>query len=323
MVTKELEVYRVQMADDVEPQYVEGAKLDLMPEEERREVLERELVVRSGELLTLNAADAVELGFAVAAVGSRLELYDKLGLEPDNVTRLYLTGSEKVLTMVDTISPLLIVAGLVLVFIEVSNQGFGLPGILGIACFVAFFLVKLTLQYARLLEILLFAVGVGLLLVELFITPGFGLFGGLGMALIFVSLVLMFQQFTFPGSSLEWQALGFNLLTVLGTFIVSAAAVFALIRNLESVPVLKRLVLRSTQEKATAEAAAGRAGPRLHELVGQVGVALTPLRPAGRAAFGEEQADVVTQGEFLEQGARVEVLEVQGARVVVREHTEA
>ncbi|MHC4788607.1 MAG: NfeD family protein, partial [Planctomycetota bacterium] len=175
MVTKELEVWRLQMADEPEGTltYVTGAELTAMTDEQAAKIISRKLVVAAGQLLTMDANQAVQYGFARATVGSEEELLDVLGLRPGSVDRLYLTGSERLLTFLDAFSPFLIVAGCVLLFIEVSHPGFGLPGILGIGCFVIFFVIKVTLHYARMLEILLFVVGILLLLVEVFITPGF------------------------------------------------------------------------------------------------------------------------------------------------------
>ena len=53
-------------------------------------------------------------------------------------------------------------------------------------------------------------------------------------------------------------------------------------------------------------------------LLGQVGVAVTPLRPTGRAEFDERLLDVVTEGDFLEKGTPLEIIEVRGRQVVVR-----
>lgn len=323
MVTKEIEVFRIYLADDPAPRYITGTELDLMPENERTKIVRREIVVEQGQLLALTAKDAVELGFARKAVGSREELMDELGVQPGNVRRLYLTGSERVLTLLDTFSPALIVLGLILLFIEFNNPGFGLPGIVGVGCFVAFFLIKFTLQYARLLELLLLAAGVTLLVLEIFIIPGFGITGAAGILLIFVSLVLMLQQFTIPGTPLEWRALGTNVVTILVTFLLSAFGLMLIVRYMGSIPLLGRLVMRRTLADVTAASAAGRAGEELAALVGQVGVAITPLRPAGRAEFGDVLTDVVTEGDFLERGAPVEVIEVHGPRVVVKGHKEA
>jgi membrane-bound serine protease (ClpP class) len=59
------------------------------------------------------------------------------------------------------------------------------------------------------------------------------------------------------------------------------------------------------------------AAPR-HDLVGQDGVALTDLRPAGTAQIGPERVDVVTEGEYVAQGRAVRVVRSEGYRHVVR-----
>jgi membrane-bound serine protease (ClpP class) len=73
-------------------------------------------------------------------------------------------------------------------------------------------------------------------------------------------------------------------------------------------------------DSATARDEGYHASPDgLQELVGQVGVALTPLRPSGRARIGERLVDVVTKGDYIDPDSQVQVLEVQGGRVVVQE----
>jgi membrane-bound serine protease (ClpP class) len=53
-------------------------------------------------------------------------------------------------------------------------------------------------------------------------------------------------------------------------------------------------------------------------LIGRRGVTVTPLRPIGRVRFGSEEVDVVTEGEYIDHDQEVEVMTVEGARVVVR-----
>ena len=91
-----------------------------------------------------------------------------------------------------------------------------------------------------------------------------------------------------------------------------AALIWLLVRN----RVWQRLVLASETDRASGfdSAPAGLAG-----LVSESGVATTPLRPSGRAQFGDRVVDVVTQGDFIETGVRVEVLSVSGNRVVVHQ----
>jgi membrane-bound serine protease (ClpP class) len=323
MVSGQFEVFRIYLADDPAPHYITGTDLELRPKEYRDNIVKTEIVVRRGELLTLTAKDAVELGFAREAVGSRDELFDELGVDPGKVKRLYLSSSERLLAVVDTFSMVLIGLGLILFYMELNQPGFGLPGLLGLTCFAAFFLIKFSLHYAHMLELILFAIGVVLLIIEVFFIPGFGVAGIVGTVLIFASMVLMLQQFTVPGTTSEWRAFGNNILMVLATFVASGVVLVLLVTHMKSVPLLNRMIMRRTLAGAGATAVAGSHGEELSGLVGEVGLALTPLRPAGRAEFGDRQADVVTQGEFLERGTRVEVMEVHGPRVVVKAHEEA
>ena len=76
------------------------------------------------------------------------------------------------------------------------------------------------------------------------------------------------------------------------------------------------MVLTAETDRASGYSSARR---ELQDLAAQVGVATTPLRPAGRARFGEEVIDVVTEGDFIATGAQVEVIDVVGARVIVQE----
>jgi len=73
---------------------------------------------------------------------------------------------------------------------------------------------------------------------------------------------------------------------------------------------------RSASDEASVEP--GRYRERA-DLVGKSGVALTDLRPAGTARFGDDRVDVVTQGDFIAHGTTIQVLHVEGNRVTVRE----
>lgn len=323
MVSPSIEVWRLEIFDDPEPHYVTGVKYDAMPDEERERVVRRELIVPAGDLLTMTADKAIEYGFAKQGVGSTQALFDVLNLERKGVQRIYLTGSEKLLAFLDLFSPMLIVAGIVLLFMELNHPGFGLPGLLGLGCFVAFFLIKWTLHYARLLEFVLLLAGLALLLIEVFIIPGFGVTGVTGIALIFVSLVLMFQEFGLPETSGETVAFQYNLLKVTGALAVSVVLIGVLLRLLPSMPLLRRIVLQESLAAAHVGDMMEPHAPGLARMVGEVGLALTALRPAGRADFADTTLDVVTEGDFIEKGARVQIRQVTGNRVVVAEYREA
>ncbi|MGD2174253.1 MAG: NfeD family protein [Candidatus Brocadiaceae bacterium] len=322
MVTKEVEVLRVKTVDDPKPAFITGVTLRNMPEEQRAKIVEQEVIVPAGELLTMHADRAVEYGFARQPVRSPQHLFDTLGLAPGRVERLYLTPSERVLTVLDLFSPLLIVGGFILLYIEITHPGFGLPGMLGIGCFVAFFVIKWTLHYAHMLEVLLFLAGLILILIEVFIIPGFGVVGISGLVLVFISLVLTFQQFAIPRSTSEFRAFQLNLLRVTGALAASVVGIALLIRYLPSLPLLSRVVHRGNLASAYASEGLERRTPHLAEMVGDVGVAATALRPAGRAEFGDKLLDVVTEGDFVEKGERVQIQQIHGNRIVVAPYRE-
>ncbi len=322
MVTKGIEVYRIKMVDDPRPVFMTGTQLDALSDEERAKITNREVVVTEGELLAMHADRAVEYGFAREAVRSPQHLYDILEVEPGRVKRLYLTPSERILTVLDMFSPLFIVGGFVLLYMEISHPGFGLPGILGIGCLVAFFVVKWSLNYAHMLELLLFLGGLALILVEVLIIPGFGFVGISGIVLLMISLVLAFQQFAIPHSISEFRAFQYNLLKAIGSLAASVVAIAVMIRLLPSMPLFGRIVHTGDLSAAFASEGIERRNPELAEMLGEVGVALTSLRPAGRAEFGDRLLDVVTQGEFIEKGQQVRIQQIHGNRVVVESYRE-
>jgi len=321
MVTKEVEVFRVQMPDEPPGTftYMTGAQLNALTVPERQAIERggKQLIVPSGELLTMNGQQAVEFGFARQTVASPEELYQVLGFDAARVKRLFPSAAERLVNVLDAFSPVLIVAGFVLLFLELMQPGLGLPGILGVACFVAFFMIKVSLHYASIWEVLLFVAGLALLLVEIFVIPGFGVVGISGIVLMFVALVLAFQQFNLPRTPMEAVAFQYNLLKVVASLAASAVGMAVVLRLVPAMPGLRRIMNVYSLSAARAGEMQEMRTPGLSNMVGEVGVAVTALRPAGRAEFGDARLDVVTEGEFIEKGQAVRIEAVRGNRIVV------
>ena len=148
-------------------------------------------------------------------------------------------------------------------------------------------------------------VGFLLILLEIFLIPGINIFGILGFGTVCAGVAFAYVRL---GTG---AAVGVGLLAITGT----AALVWLLVRN----RAWQRLVLDSETDRASGF---DTAPVGLVELVSESGVAQTPLRPSGRARFGGQLVDVVTEGAFIDTGARIEVLSVNGNRVVVQEQAE-
>ena len=150
----------------------------------------------------------------------------------------------------------------------------------------------------------LIVIGVLLLAMELFVIPGTGISGVLGMAALITGIFLV------TDSLLEGLVITAIVLIVLGLIIYWS---FRLPRT-------KRLWQKfslSTRQTSTDGYVAPK--PQNESYLGQVGVALTQLRPAGTANFDGVQLDVVTKGGFIKPGAEIKIISVEGTRIIVRE----
>jgi membrane-bound serine protease (ClpP class) len=102
-------------------------------------------------------------------------------------------------------------------------------------------------------------------------------------------------------------------------FAVMAALMFA--HYLPGIPFLNRLILKPQAEGPdfAEEEPAEPLRPEIAALLGAIGVVATPLHPAGKVKFGDDYIDVVAEGSFIVPGTRVQVVEIEGNRIVVKE----
>jgi membrane-bound serine protease (ClpP class) len=167
---------------------------------------------------------------------------------------------------------------------------------------------------AAVTELLLFGLGVGLIAIEIFVLPGFGIAGISGVILIFVSLMLSMQDFNVPQAPWQWDMLQQNFILVTLSITVGVIVLVIIARLLPYSPYLSRLILRMAE---TQETGFTTAQTNLTVMVGKKGVALTSLRPSGKIRLDGEPFDAVTEGEFIEKDAPIEIVQIEGNRIVV------
>jgi membrane-bound ClpP family serine protease len=279
-------------------------------------------VKAAGQLLELTAAKAKDYGIARYVVDNPRnlqELYALYGLgkvqeaPPDWLEKLAIFLGDPVVAM------FLVIIGVTCLILELKMPGIGVPGVIAALCFVLFFWAQWNGQ-VTLLAVLLFLLGLVMIGIEVFILPGFGVTGISGILLVLAGLGLATVD-RMPQTSQEWVSFGQTLTTFGFGLIVATAAAFTVARYLPNIPYANRLVLAPPGEKEGVEdaSAASGVGENLVALLGAVGTAATVLRPAGMARFGDAYVDVVTEGGFVPAGARVQVIEIEGTRVVVKE----
>lgn len=278
--------------------------------------------------LSVDAQMAESYGLSSGTLQSYGQLAEVLTVDQDAMGELSVNWAERMVAWLELLQPFLLAAGFLLLLVEVKTPGTGLPGALG-CVFLGFALFySYLVGLAEVTEILVFFLGIAAIAVEIFLLPGTIIFGVVGFLCLLLSLVLSQQSFVLPSNAVEENVLLWNLANLVILFVVVGVSAFLTWRLLPYVPVLNRMMLAgpgaSTEpESNSAPSDLGLRFDGLADLVGQVGVAATVLRPTGTMEIGADRVDVVTEGEFLEAGQRLRVLYVRGNRVVVGEAPDA
>lgn len=285
-----------------------------------KEVKRGEVVIDgSDSLLTLSAEEAARVygGRPLLSAGTATSLEDmlqKAGLM-GSVRRVEPTGFEHLAIWVTALAPLLLLGGIMCGYIEFKMPGFGLPGIASMICFTLFFAGHYLAGLAGWEAPVCFAIGVALVLGELIIHPGTIAPGIIGVLLIIASLIYAMID-RWPSQPL-WPTQDMLLRPMLNFTVALTAAIIAaylLAKHLPNTPLYHRLVLGATVPPGISLASPAAV---LAVTTGMTGIARTTLRPSGKAAFGDQLVDVVSQGEFIPANAPIQIVLIEGPRVVV------
>jgi len=266
-------------------------------------------------LLTLTSSEARKVGYAKGEVADEAALLRAINLPDATVVPSEPNWAEQIVRFLTNpiVSPLLLSLGLLGLVLEIKSGAFGLGGLVSVASLGLFFGSSFLLGLAGWEEVLLLGLGLIALLVEVFVLPGFGVAGLLGIAGIAAAMVLALMGSS-PTTGDVMQAFA-----ILGaSLLITAAVVYAWLRHIPNSNRFGGLFLRSGMAQSDGYVSAALRA----DLVGQDGVAITDLRPAGTATIAGERVDVVTEGEYVSQGRAVRVLRSEGYRHVVRELTQ-
>ncbi|WP_165226566.1 NfeD family protein [Aquisphaera insulae] len=277
-----------------------------------------------GRVLTLGADDAASLGLGQVVAGEE-ELKGLYGLRGKPIR---VDGPSWVDTLVSVltdpyVSWLLLFVGIFMLVVELKLPGIGLPAITSALAFLLFFWSHYLSGTADQLEIILFLVGMVCLGIELFVFPGFGIFGMPGILLMLASIVMASHTFVWPTQEYEFREMGFTLVQIILALVAVGGGAVVLARYLPSIPFLNRLVLKP-EPWTGIDGDDPSAKPSLDGyesltfLIGETGRTTSPLRPTGKARFGNLLVDVTADGFYVDADSLVEVIDVQGPKVIVK-----
>ncbi len=274
-------------------------------------------LVDSTKLVSLTSEEALKYGICDFIVKDFDDVYAKFNLNDVKIVEEKSNWAEAVVKFLNNpvISSLLIMIGFFGLLAEIKSPGWGIPGTAGLIALALFFGSSYVLELASIVEILLFIVGVALLLLEIFVIPGFGIAGISGIILIIVSL---FLSLVGKDPFIDFNAVSMAIIQLSAAMIAAIVLLLVLAKFLPQTTIFQKFIL-SDEEKANLGWVSTVTNK---ELVGMEGIAATPLRPSGTAEINDKKVDVVTESEFIERGKKIVVIAVEGMRVVVKEKKE-
>lgn len=270
-----------------------------------------------GKVLTFTTTEAIANGFCDAEASSVKELLAKEGLKSYNLEIYQPTLTDKIIGFL--INPavsgfliLLIIGG---IYFELQTPGIGFALLVSVVAALLFFAPLYLEGLADNWEILLFIVGIALLVLEIFLIPGFGIFGILGIVMIIsglaFSLILNdFFDFNVTSGERLTNAFLLVLLSMIGAVVVGAFFGGNILKS----KMFKRLVLQDEQQAIQGYQVRK---PNL-AFVGKTGFAKTDLRPSGKIEIDGNWYDAVSNDGFIENGTNIVVSKIENYNLVVR-----
>lgn len=269
-------------------------------------------VIEKGKLLTLTTEEAMKYKLADFRADTMESALEQLGLGGAEIRRASPNWAEELVRFLThpVLSSLLITIGTLGIIVGLRTGDFGVAGAIGIASLALFFWGQWLVQLAGWEELLFVAGGITLLAVEIFIVPGFGVAGVLGIAAILGGLTLSLIG---GGATSEvvLMATGRVVFSLLAALILS----LVLLRFLPRLPFGRRLILETGLGAGHQYGSAPESDLRW---LGRKGLAASPLRPSGIAEIDGARVDVISDGPLIDAGQFVEVTRVDGNRIVVR-----
>lgn len=270
-----------------------------------------------GKLLTMTADEAVKAGVAKAEVSANKEIFIDLGISKPTVT-VHEVG------MIDNIIGFLInpvVSGALILLIiggiyaEMQTPGIGFALAVALIAGALFFAPLYMEGLAAHWEIALFFIGVILIALEIFVIPGFGVTGILGIICLVCGLAFSMVSNDYFDFKLAHPGMLFNsFLIVIGSMFLAVILMVIFGKNILKSSAFKRLVLEDEQKSDQGYTSSVSKADLLHKQ----GVAKTVLRPSGKIEIDGVWYDAVALDGFIDAGDLIYVEKHENYNLFVR-----
>ena len=277
-------------------------------------------VSKAGEVITFSTSEAIKNGFCEGKRESIEDVLAKNNITDYKLTRFEKSWTESVISFVlnPFVSGILVLVIIGGIWFEIQTPGVGFPIAAAFVALVMYLIPYYLNGLAASWEILAFIIGIILIVVEIFIIPGFGIAGVLGLTLTIGSLILiMLDNDAFDFTFVPVDDIIIAATVVIGGFIGSIVLIFVGGVKFTESAAFKRIALQQTQSKSEGYTSSFYVESKL---VGKQGIAYTVLRPSGKIDIGGEIYDATTRGEYIEKGTEIEVISDEGTSLKVRKN---
>lgn len=275
-------------------------------------------IIDSAKTLTFTTSEAQKHGFCDGVfnnVDAVIQHIAPHGIK--EVTHLETTVTDQIIAFLlnPMVSSLLILVMFMGIYAEVQTPGVGVPILASMIAATLYFAPNYLEGLAENWEIALFFLGLICIALEVFVIPGFGIAGLLGILFVITSLTLSLIHNNFfdlspTGWDLASTALVRVLLSVLGSIVIGGLLGMRLVNS----PAFQRLVLQGTQPSDEGYTVKDNT---YEALIGQEGITITDLKISGRIEVNEEYYEAISTGGFVDAGTVVKVKDYRGTTLVV------
>jgi len=274
-------------------------------------------IKEAGQIITFSTSEALQHGFCEAKVESITQILERNQVKNYTLSKFELGFSEKIISIVlnPFISSILILVIIAGIYFEMQTPGLGFAGLAALVALILYLVPYYLNGLAANWEIIAFFVGLGLIGVEIFVLPGFGVAGIAGLVLTVGSLFLiMINNDAFDFEFVPMNDILYALAAAMGGTLGGMILLLVGGSKLPETRFFKRIALTDTQNRSEGYVSFRYTEP----LIGSKGTAETVLRPSGKVVINGKMYDAYTRGDYIEKGETVEVISEEGPSLKVK-----
>jgi len=274
-------------------------------------------IKQAGKVITFTTKEAIKYHYCEAKVNSIEEILRRNKIENYDIDHFELGAAERIISFfinpfISGLLILIIIGGL---YFELQTPGAVFPIAASMLSLVLYLVPYYLNGLAEYWEVIALMVGIILLIAEIFIIPGFGVAGILGIGLTVGSLILIMLNNDF--FNFEFVPLGDIVVasfTAIGGLTAGALLLFFGGAKLTETKAFRRIALTDTQKSSHGYSVNVNA----KELIGKTGIAHTVLRPSGKVMIDDQVYDAFTRGDYVQKGDPIEVIATEGITLKVK-----